>query len=190
MSRTKPVPYWPPQLWYAVCISLYRGNMCGYRRFNVRGKTAVFILRMLGATSGVRRVEWFTPPPPPEIAKSCQRWAEFPSSVEYTSVTTYSTYVFHSFANWVEPLTWGYRPQISVLSALCPRLKFLHPPWKNFLRTPLWNTTENLVVLLDRRPEFANLYCEVVSDVMMLCVTPLGQQTRILFSYIAKVVIF
>jgi hypothetical protein len=47
----KRVPFWAPQLWNAVCISLYRGNVCGYRRFNVRGKTAGIMLRILGAYS-------------------------------------------------------------------------------------------------------------------------------------------
>jgi hypothetical protein len=32
----------------------------------------------------------------------------------------------------------GYRPQLSILSALCPQLNLLTPPKKKFLGMPLW----------------------------------------------------
>ena len=39
------------------------------------------------------------------------------------------------------PCLGGYRPQIPVLSVLCPQLNLLNPPRKKFLSTPLaWGT--------------------------------------------------
>jgi hypothetical protein len=42
-------------------------------------------------------------PPPPRNSEILPKLSRIPSSVEYTSVTTYSEYGFHSFVNWVEP---------------------------------------------------------------------------------------
>jgi hypothetical protein len=46
----------------------------------------------------------------PRNSKVLPKLSRIPSSVEYTSVTTKSEYGFHSFANWVEPLTRGLPP--------------------------------------------------------------------------------
>jgi hypothetical protein len=80
-------------------------------------------------TSGVPKGGFggFNPPPPPN-SEALPKLSRIPSSVEYTLVTTQSEYGFHSFPNWVEPMTRGYRPQIPVLSALYPQLNLLAPP--------------------------------------------------------------
>jgi hypothetical protein len=78
------------------------------------------------------------PSPHPRNSEVLTKLSRIPSSVENTSITTYSEYGFHSFKYWVEPLTRGYRLQIPVLSALCPQLILLnHPLRKKFLDTPL-----------------------------------------------------
>jgi hypothetical protein len=65
--------------------------------------------------------------PPPRNSEVLTKLSQIPSFVEYTSVTTYSEYGFHSFANWLEPRLGGYRPQIPVLPTLCPQLNLLNP---------------------------------------------------------------
>jgi hypothetical protein len=77
------------------------------------------------------------PPPPPEILVLI-KLSRIPSSVEYTSVTTWSAYGFHSFADWVEPLTKGLTPPDP--RSLCPlsSTEFVDPPPpKRILGTPL-----------------------------------------------------
>jgi hypothetical protein len=78
-------------------------------------------------------------PPSPKFW-SLDKAERIPSTVEYTSVTTWSEYGFHSFANWVEPQTRGLPPQDprSVLTWLCwsPPEKFPGvTPSKKFLDT-------------------------------------------------------
>jgi hypothetical protein len=65
--------------------------------------------------------------------------SQIPSFLENTSITTYSEYGFHSFANWVEPLTRGLPPPD--LCSLCPlsSIEFVEtppPPRKKFLAWP------------------------------------------------------
>jgi hypothetical protein len=84
----------------------------------------------LDSDSGVPRGVGGSTPPPPRNYEVLTKLCRIPSSGGDTSVTTWSEYGFHSFANWVEPLTRGYRPQSPVLSALCPQLNLLNPPEK------------------------------------------------------------
>ena len=60
----------------------------------------------------------------PKIKESFSIWIEIPGTKLQLSP---------------EPLTRGYRPQIPVLSVLCPQLNLLKPPppWTKFLGTPL-----------------------------------------------------
>jgi hypothetical protein len=54
---------------------------------------------------------WFNPPPThPPNSEALPTLSQILSPVEYTPVTTYSEYGFHSFANWVEPLARGLPP--------------------------------------------------------------------------------
>jgi hypothetical protein len=91
-------------------------------------------------TSHLKRISWqqwrteggfggFKKPRNFEVLTKLSR---IPNSIEYTSITAWSEYGFHSFANWVDPWLGGYRPQIPVLSALCPQLNLLNPSWKKF----------------------------------------------------------
>jgi hypothetical protein len=64
----------------------------------------------------------------PRNSEVLTKLSRISSSIENTSVTTWSEYGFHSFANWVEPLTRGYRPQILILSAPGPRVCLLKSP--------------------------------------------------------------
>jgi hypothetical protein len=61
-------------------------------------------------------------------SKALPKLSRISSSVEYTSITTRSEYGFHSFANWVEPLTRGLPP--SDPHSLCPlsSTEFVEPP--------------------------------------------------------------
>jgi hypothetical protein len=59
-----------------------------------------------------------SPPPPRRNSEVLTKLSRIPSSVEYTSVTALSEYGFHSFANWVEPLTRGLPPPNP--HSLCP----------------------------------------------------------------------
>jgi hypothetical protein len=69
--------------------------------------------------------------------------SRIPSSMENTSITTYSEYGFHSFANWVEPLTRGLMP--SDPRSVCPLFstEFAEPPRK----IPGYTTTWTLHLL-------------------------------------------
>jgi hypothetical protein len=49
-------------------------------------------------------------PLPPKF-RSLTKLRQIPSSVENTSLKTYSEYTFHSFANWMEPLIGGTAPR-------------------------------------------------------------------------------
>jgi hypothetical protein len=50
--------------------------------------------------------------PHPRNCEVLTKLSRIPSSVEYTSITTWSEYGFHSFANWVEPLSTGLLPPV------------------------------------------------------------------------------
>ena len=47
------------------------------------------------------------------------------------------------------PWLGGYRPQIPVLSVLCPQLNLLKPPGKKFLGTPLMKVTLVVIKIVD-----------------------------------------
>jgi hypothetical protein len=81
--------------------------------------------------SGVPRgVVGFKSPRNSEVLSKLSR---IPSSVECTSVTTQSEYEFHSFANWVEPLTRELPPPRVTRHTFCDR--FL----KRLLMTVSWS---------------------------------------------------
>jgi hypothetical protein len=117
---------------------------------NTRNHTNSFILQnfFVGFLACVcaltcRRGGWgFKHPPPPRNSEVLPKLSRIPSSVEYTSITT--------FANWVEPLTKGLPPPD--LRSVCPlsSTEFVEPPppsekisgvpsttRKKFLGTPL-----------------------------------------------------
>jgi hypothetical protein len=79
------------------------------------------------------------PPPPPRNSEVLPKLSRIPSSVEYTrtSVTTWSEYGFHSFANWVEPLTRGLPPPDPHSPCPLSSTQFAEPPRKQILGTPL-----------------------------------------------------
>jgi hypothetical protein len=87
-----------------------------------------------------------TPPPPPEIPKFWQSWAEFPVPWKIHLQQPNQNMGFtHLQIEW-NPWLGGYRPQIPVLSALCPQLK-------KFLGTPL---AGNDFFLLGGPPQLRN----------------------------------
>jgi hypothetical protein len=68
---------------------------------------------------------------PPRISEVLTKLSRIITSVDNTSVTTYSDYEFHSFANWAEPLTRGLPPPDP--GSFCPlsSTEFVeHPPNK------------------------------------------------------------
>jgi hypothetical protein len=67
-------------------------------------------------------------PPPPRISEVLTKLSRIPSSVEYASVTTSTETGFIHFQIEWNPWLGRYRPQIPVLSALCPQLNLLTAP--------------------------------------------------------------
>jgi hypothetical protein len=84
-------------------------------------------------------------PPPPKF----QNFVKAEPNSQFRGICIRNNLIrmrFHSFANRVEPLTRGYRPQIPVLSALCSQLNLSNPPPslprpKKVLGTPLPSAT-------------------------------------------------
>jgi hypothetical protein len=65
-----------------------------------------------------------------EIPKFWQSWAEFPVPWKIHLEQPNKQMGFTHLQIERNPWLWGYRPQIRVLSALCPQLNLLNPPHK------------------------------------------------------------
>jgi hypothetical protein len=113
-----------------VCIIYYWSTLMHHPMYNTSHinyclSVLQYSLMPSSYSSGVLSGEGFKPPRNSEVLT---KLSQIPSSMEYTSVTTLLEYGFHSFANWVEPLTRGLPPPDPFLSALCPQLNMLNPP--------------------------------------------------------------
>jgi hypothetical protein len=124
----------------------------------------------------VRFYQWrtegggFNHSPSPRNSDVLTKLSQIPSSVEYTSITTKPEYGFHSFTNWVKPMTRGLPPPDP--QSLCPlssteffeyppppkKNSWRKPPWKKFLGTPLsFITTTCLHAVCYDVPSSANM---------------------------------
>jgi hypothetical protein len=92
--------------------------------------------------SGVPRGGLGGSTPPPRNSKFLTKLRRIPSSVENKSVTTLDIPKFWQSRTGLQiernPWLGGYRPQISVLSALCPQLNLLNPPPKKYPGVSHW----------------------------------------------------
>jgi hypothetical protein len=108
-------------------VSKRRQNLT-WRWENTQNKTYWFLSYMLQTSVAYRAgFEGGSNPPKFRSFDKAEPNSQFCGIYIHNNLITLR---FHSFANWVEPLTGGggYRPQRPVPSALCPQLNLLNPP--------------------------------------------------------------
>jgi hypothetical protein len=117
-----------------------------------------------------RRTEGFqTPTPHHEIPNFWQSWAEFPVPWKIHPYQPNKNTAFTHLQIERNPWLGGYRPQIRILSALCPQLNLLNPPeqnsWVHHWLEKCTGKTSYLGTCLDN---IAVKYCASFCSVMRL----------------------